>query len=233
MSPEKPPKNIEQKSIKSSEILSPSQKNFEQLSFEKLHEAWRENHKKLKQELHEAPPPYFGLHGTSEEAFQNIIKSSKVGLNIATFYEKEYESEQFIYKIYASALYVSSYAIISKSPGRIVVFNLEKDGKNITHPWEKLKPGNSMHYLFDEDSEEEEQHLSALDKPGGLLWRSDLFLGGKDFSERFAGSIDLNSDELRKYLSKLNDPWRDIMRNRFLAQEIITRALHLLAEKTK
>ena len=216
MSPEKPPKIIEQISIKSSEILSPSQNDFEQLSFEKLHEAWRENHKKLKRELHEAPPPYFGLHGTSEEAFQNIIKSSKVGLNIATFYEKEYESEQFIYKLYASALYVSSYAI-----GRIVVFDLEKGGKNMTHPWEKLKPGNSMHNLFDEDSEDEKQHLSALDKPGGLLWRSDLFLKEKDFSERFAGSIDLNSDELRKYLSKLHDPWRYIMRNRFLAQEII------------
>lgn len=239
MSPERIQQNFEQKPnieqeqyvIKSFEIISPSQEDFEQSSIEKLRELWRENHEKLKKLLCDSHPPYFGLHGTNQQAFHQIEASHRCSVEIATFYKKEYEFEQFIYRLYHSALYVSIYAN-RKHPGRILVFDLEKSGKNITNPWENLKPGNSLPTLLTGDSKKERQCFSTLNKsPEELLWRSDLSLMGENFDERFVGSIDFGSNELSQYISELKEMWRFLIRNRFMSQEIIVQTLQLLTKK--
>jgi hypothetical protein len=223
--------------LRSFEIFSPTQNNFETLPVEKLHELWRENHEKLKKILHDSNPPYFGLHGTSQENFQQIKARGSYSVEIATFYEKEYESEQFLYKLYQAALYVSMYAN-RKQPGRIMVFDLEKDGKNMTNPWERLKGGIIFSAQLLCDTDEEKKHLSDLQQKSkedpyhnDLLFRSDLGLRDEGFNKRFSGSIDFSDGQLSKYVSNLEDIARIILRNRFLSQEIIAQTLKLIIKK--
>lgn len=236
MTPEKLQPNLEKKSY-SLEIFSPTQKDFEILSIEKLHELWQENHEKLKKILYDSNPPYFGLHGTNQENFKQMETMKECFVEIATFYEKEYKSEQFLYKLYHAALYVSNYAN-RKQPGRIMVFDLENNGKNMTLPWERLYPGNSLPMTLDLDSGEEEKHFSKLEKAPkendndcGLLFRSTLSLGDQKFKESFIGTIDFSDDKLKKYVSKPHDFVRLILSNRFLSQEIISRTLNLLQNR--
>lgn len=239
---EKPQPHPEKKPL-SFEIFSPTQEEFETLSIEKLQALWRANHETLKILLRESHPPYFGWHGTNQRNFQNIKATRRCFVEIATFYEKEYDSEQFLYKLYHAALYVSCYAN-REQPGRIMVFHLEKDGRNTTIPWEQLKPGNSLPMILTCDSEEEQNHFSALGKAPDssfgtdLLFRSEAPLQNQSFNEAFIDSINLNDDALQQYIperyaSDVQNYWRIIMRNRFLSQEIIVRTLKLLAERER
>jgi hypothetical protein len=248
MTPEKLQPNFEEEQP-SFEIFSPTQEDFETLPIERLHALWEENHKKLKRMLETESPPYFGLHGTSQKNFRQIETGGSCFVEIATFYEKEYESEQFLYKLYQAALYVSAYANKKDQPGRIMVFNLEKKGRNITNKWERLASGNSFETELFCDSDEESKHFSDLRKEAkenplqnDLLFRSDLSLQGEDFSERFYGSIDFSDDKLIKYVSNPKDLAhivnlaRIILKSRFLSQEIIAQTLKLIikdeADKT-
>jgi len=236
MTPEKLQPNLEEEPL-SFEIHSPTQEDFETLHIEKLHALWKENHERLKMMLKIESPPYFGLHGTSQQNFQQIETEGSRYIEIATFYEKEYESEQFLYKLYHAALYVSMYAN-REQPGVVMVFNLEKNGKNISFPWEHLLPGNTMPNTLFYDSDEEKKHFSDLNQKlkgdpyqTDLLFRSDLSLQHENFNERFSGSINFSDDKLRKYVSNLEGYERIILRNRFLAQEIVSQILELLAKK--
>lgn len=226
--PERTPEQIEQKSVsKNLKIFSPTKEDLEQSSIEDLHELWRANHVKLRKGYYELQPPFFGLHGTSQEAYRKIKASGGGHFEMATFYEKEYESEQFFYKLYDAAIYVSTYTNKKLSPGRILVFNLERNGENITFPWENLFSGSSMRTAMTCDSDEEASNFSYLIERENLLWRSDISLRAENFNERFADSIDLNNNVLRKYSSQMQEPWRHIIRRRFLAQEVIERSLKL------
>jgi hypothetical protein len=221
------------------DISLPSSEDLETMPIEKLHAIWRENHEKIKEMLRNCNSPYFGLHGTSQENFKKIETSHKGDVEMATFYEKEYSSEQFLYKLYHAALYVSAYAT-KEQPGRIIVFNLEEDDKNMTLPWERLKSGNSLHFGLDCDSAKEKERLAALQEPSkenprsqDLLYRTDFIFQDKRFDERFMGSIDFNTDEFKQLFLKLEDFGRRIIRYRFLAQKIVAETLRIVADYQK
>jgi hypothetical protein len=227
------------------QITVHEEKDFSQLTPEELVGTWRENHQTFLRYLKETPIPYFGIHGTSEENLNNILKSKNGSLNLVTFYDKT-RSEKRLFQLYHGCLYASSYAFNTTrsrdSPGGILVFNLNGLGdKNVTHKWEKLLPGGSFGEL-DFDTKRESRYFKIVDDEENLLWRachpfSDRLEDDKDmktkfgFSEHFRGII--GYDEFKRYISKLEFGYfewyaRGYLRTRHHAQHVLKRALELV-----
>ncbi|MBI2356024.1 MAG: hypothetical protein HYV13_02365 [Candidatus Doudnabacteria bacterium] len=156
---------------------------------------------------------------------------------MATFYKKN-RSERFLYQLYVAGLYPVPYAMgqaayREQSPGGIIVFNLnDKEGKNFTFEWEHLRPASFPGLTY--DTAKEGRFIESLGRREGLLYRTKQDIK-ESFAERFKGYIDMN--DLSKYhqeISKedLTGLVRVIIRRRFLAQEIIARALELLGKQS-
>lgn len=156
-------------------------------------------------------------------------------LEIATFYEKEYDTDHFLYQLYDAALYTSTYARIRDKTalGRILLFNLETDNRNVADSYEHLLLGTSMYLPLALDSKNEVEQMNRLRNTDNLLWRSGVYVNDNDFADRFVGSVDLSSDDLLQYTQEQSEMWREIIKNRFLAQDILARSLALFGPKSQ
>lgn len=200
---------------------------------------WRSNHKKLLKIVKEGKFPFFGLHGTPSMNMAQILESHKCGIEMATFYKKNKE-EDFLYKLYYACIYVSNYAfergvhhkpILDRSPGGILVFNLENEDKNITNSWENLAYGSTMSTSLTIDSSEESKNFLAMKHLENLPFRTDYEFNEDKFDRCFKGVVRIS--DLEKYFkpSSISDSSkiaRLVIKDRFLAQEILARVLELL-----
>lgn len=181
------------------EIDSPRFEELREADLETLHNRWRTNHIKLVELIKQIQLPFFGLHGTSRINLEGILEKKNPYINLATFYEKD-TSEKFLYQLYSALLYTYSYTR-ERSPaqkqssgqvgrGGVIVFNLEEDSENITHPWEHLLPGGGDYFTLNFDSETETSFWDSLSNSHNLLFRTDHSFTPVEFDKRLAGVID-------------------------------------------
>lgn len=201
---------------------------------------WRRNHQKLLKIVKSGLIPFFGIHGTNQAALEGIKQTgTKLAGDVMTFYSKD-KSEKFLYQLYEGILYAVSYTIDTESEkydpetlGGIMVFNLEKNGDNITHEFEHLGAAHPMSFTF--DSKTEQDFYAWLgETEDHSLSRSSWGTHDKDeYNKRYKGTI--YTKDLAKYFTRLTSRdlsgmTRNELRRRFLAQEILARSLELLRE---
>lgn len=226
-------------------IDSPSYEEFNNSDFESFIQKailqWRENHKRLLRVVKSGKFPFFGMHGTSGSNLSQILKDQRGNFEMATFYEKD-KTEEFLYGLYHASFYTSSYAHDSRSqgkpgrdPGGILVFNLEKEGKNMTWEWERLFPGALITSLSF-DKKDEGKAFESLRERENLLCRTEDTFSPEVFSHCFKGVIKMS--DLEKYFTPLTTQdtttiARTVIRIRLLSQEILARAFELLNPEPK
>ena len=222
------------------QLALPDQASFETTPPEELHAMWRKNHAKLRDLLQKINPPFFGLHGTSQNAAEAIEASQGGHFEIATFYDKAYDQDQFLYQLYAAAMYTVSYAKMDsktntrpEKPGKLFVFNVERKEKNKELRWERLKSGSDMSLSLSFDTDGEREQFENLREEDNLLWRSDMYLSPDNFAEYSVGTIDLASDELLPYSARGGDMAHIVFRQRLLAQQTVAQTLRLFADRGK
>lgn len=227
------------KDPESLDIYVPSQEDLETKEFAFLHKKYVENHKKLLPRVLKEDYPFFGLHGTSDKNVELLSKDTdRNRLELATFYEKE-RNEFFLYKLYAMASYVVVHATKSrhnkgdsKSKGTILVFNIEKNAKNSTHPWEHLLSSNDD-FVFKIDSPTENRYRKAMVEEDNMLYRTgEHFDVSKELSEGRLKIIKL--EDIQQLIKPFERGSKDIayivLQRRFRDQEIIKRILDLYRE---
>jgi len=214
------------------ELNFPTKSDFEVLLVEDLHLLWRKNHDILLHYIKTENIPYFGLHGTNIKNLTAIKNSGGGHFELATFYDKK-KTEKRLYQLYNMCRYVLGYAI-KGGMGCVLVFYLEEDNKNVSSPWENLKPF-SINPCFNFDNLKERRFFSMLNKEKNLLWRTEINLFREHFTHSYCGEI-LFEKMADRYFSEIDCPVYDslskeVMRTRFLAQEILYEALNLIRAK--
>lgn len=218
------------KNPENSDIYVPSQEDLETKDFKFLYDKLTENHKKLLPRVIEGNYPFFALHGTNSNNTKSLLESEgRHRLELATFYEKE-KDEFFLYKLYAMARYVASYADkedLSKndSMGSILVFNVEENNKNSTHVWEHLFPTFSgFSFTFENDSPEEREYRGKLSTKDNLLYRTDAYFDiQKELSKDTLKVIQLEDFQqlVKKFKRGSQDLAYELLKGRFRDQKII------------
>lgn len=207
---------------------------FEQRPFDEVYGVWKGNHAILLDSIRSTEIPYFGLHGTGEEAFQLIVQNQIARVNMTTFYEKE-GTERRLIQLYDMANYVVSYAHNRGSTGGIMVFDLESNGKNISPPWGHIVSGSFCSTL-NRDSDNQKRNFESLLEIENTLWRAnDTFSKKNDniysFAKRYKGFISMKDEKFREYLQvgdMMGIPM-SILRDRIRAQYILSESLKLLS----
>jgi len=218
------------KNPENSDIYVPSLDDLETKDFQFLYKKLIENHKKLLPRIIESDYPFFALHGTNNKNAKSLLEAKgRHRLELATFYEKE-KNEFFLYKLYAMARYVASYADkedLSKkdSMGSILVFNVEENNKNLTHEWEHLFPTLSgFSFTFENDSPEEKEYREKLSTKDNLLYRTDAYFDiQKELSNDTLKVIQLENFQqlVKKFKRGSQDLGYELLKGRFRDQKII------------
>ena len=181
------------------QTIFPDKEDFSNRKAEELINLWRKNHRIIFDYLKSVDTPYFGLHGTNKENLEAIHKSKRGHFELATFYDKE-KTEMRLFQLYNLCDYVHAYALKNNSSGGILIFNLEEEGRNITHPWEHLKPGSGLEQVLTLDSDIETKMFESFRHKNNLLWRTDIVLNPDTFSTYYKGTISF--EKKGKYFSK-------------------------------
>jgi hypothetical protein len=219
------------------EIDIPSREDLQTKEYKFLYDKLVENHKKILPKIIEGKYPFFALHGTCHDNMESLLKAKGTfRLELATFYEKE-KDEFFLYKLYDMARYVSSYAKMNKKDrtkvdlkGGILVFNVEKEGKNFTHKWEHLLPGSTINIPLGSDSPVEKKYREALERKDNLLFRTDAYLDiQKELISKSLHVIKLDGFEqlVEKFERGSNDLGYKILQERFRDQEIVKQIMNI------
>lgn len=193
---------------------------------------WRQNHKKLLEHLLIKPIEYFGLHGTNKPNLISIQREKKGYLNLTTFFDKE-QSEKRLFQLYDMCLYATAYGFYerdNKTPGGIIIFGLEENGRNISNKWELLCTGSSLPICLDFDTKSERKFLNMLNYEENLLWRADFYLQPEKFDKYYKGviSVEEASDYIKELNCGLSNLAKKIIRNRYLAQYLLVESLNKL-----
>jgi hypothetical protein len=130
-------------------------------------------------------------------------------------------------------MYTSTYAGYKRggSPGGILVFDLDKDGKNLASEMEHLKSGVGTDTLL-ADSQSESEYFKSMRQEENLLYRADYLFSQDVFDERFRGFVDLA--KLEEYLRPISpkpdmaELARNIIRYRFFAQQIVKQVFSMV-----
>ncbi len=222
-------------------IYIPSREDLEKKDFKFLHEKLTENHKKILPKIIEGGYPFFALHGTNSENIKPLLQSKSINrLELATFYQKE-KNEFFLYKLYDMARYVTSYAKMNRkdrskidSMGSILVFDVEKDGKNLTHEWEHLLPGSNISTKLENDSLTEKKYRESLDNKNNLLYRTDHYFDiQKELFNQSLKIIELEKFQqlVERFKRGSQDMGYKILQERFRDQEIVSQILKIFKKE--
>ncbi|MFC1740927.1 hypothetical protein ACFL3V_00120 [Nanoarchaeota archaeon] len=173
--------------------------------------------------------PYFGLHGTPRRNLRSILEQKQGYLNIGTFYDKE-KSRKRLFQLLAMCELVTRYSCKpGDSPGGVMVFDLERDGRNITDRWENL---HVSLFGLASDYKGDQEIIKGINDNRDTLWRSDLRLNRNIFDKHFVGTVSFES-EGQKYFSELDYPpmegiGRNELKNRIKSQEILASVYDML-----
>lgn len=126
--------------LKNFVIKIPPLQELTEMTVPQLYAVWIENHRRFIDVLERIGPahiPFFGTHGTYGGRMEGIqARPNLKRIRLATFYERLENTERALEVLYSIARHAAYAAFHKKGPSAIMVFNLEKDGKNIAMPWD-------------------------------------------------------------------------------------------------
>ena len=232
----------------------PTEKELNEPTGKELIELSKNNHHKLIELLSSGVHiPCFGLHGTTNENLDAILRDKKGHTEISTFYERPSDPVVFLADLYVMCDFVRPYAFSSfnrqrkgSNPGGVLIFNLESEKrKNITFSYEPLKGGSpAFKYMFYEGSTPEE--VQAAEKFAKLVdnnqersegnpfpQRSGLTFTEKNFNTVFKGAFAYN--QVKKYYDAQKGNMNSALIEQLLIQNILVEYLAKLGviEKEK
>jgi hypothetical protein len=175
--------------------------------------------------LKENNTPYFGLHGTYDVWFNSMISDKCARMDVMTVYEKNYGSEESMVRLYSGAYHVLG-DDARRTPERIMIFNVEKDGKNMADKLERLPRGH-----FNPIGDDTAKERMIYTDPKNAASRSFVILQDRDFDDRYAGAIDVGGNDLITSRFDSRSIEKIVMKNRFISQQILAQAVLMLGKK--
>ncbi len=229
-----------------SRLYLPTTKGLRFSGIDSLHRAYLQNLNVLLDYHMSVDVPFFALHRTYKKGLEGLLAQKRGNVNVATFYDKP-RSRERLFQLLVMCTYVAGYTVKRDDPfpGGVMVFDVEKNGENLTDSWEHLAPafdGATIH--LEGDSPEYMGILESIRIKGGMqLHRSDISLVPQreaeglilDFGKRYAGVIRLVEDR-KDYVSPFDNKdfsvfARAVLRGRFAAQKVLAETYDLLAVK--
>jgi hypothetical protein len=185
------------------DVRTLSRREFERMPADDLIAVYRRNLEALLAYHMSTDVPYFGLHGTTKEGLEHIRANGGEFLNVTTFYDKE-RSKRRLFQLMSMCHYASAYTRKDRCrTGGILVFDMEKDGRNISYEWEHLKGGLWCLRGLGIHSEDEEEVIRGFLSDENHLCRSTIELYGDNFKTRHKGTIPFEGKREEQYSSGL------------------------------
>ncbi len=231
--------------IKKEQILDSlfKDKGFLSIPINDLTEYRWSTHNNLIQLLENTSIPYFWLHATSRKWFKSIMQQETWNLNLATYGERR-KGKDLLYSLYNTTYYLNNFtrpkdnsiSRVVKNAWNIMIFDLEKDGKNISSARENLN-GSTLadRHLITDEQYQERIGVKKRQRTGVhfVKDKDTSIFSYPNFKERFIWSIDMGKDRFHNEIPTITTAhWvYNLIKERLKAQDISKQVIELILHR--